>query len=161
CSGTGGVPLRTLPRPTTPSTPASSSRPPVTTSRASQVDRTVAIAAAAAASANASANKPKSAAPTSRPIPSPSATTFFLSSAAASSSSSLTIERARSATSFAAPPRPGRSPARMGMASPVDQLGEHDAAEQRGADHDERAGFHSGFLLPGAGSGKRYATGGR
>src|SRR5204862_454033 len=72
-----------------------------------------------------------SAAPTRRPMPTPSAAAFCLSSAAASWSSSRTTERARSATTFAAPPRPGRSPARMGMPSPVEPLRESDARDER------------------------------
>src|SRR5205085_460962 len=125
--------------PIAPRRPASKKRPPATISRASQVDTVVASAAAAVARPKPSAKSPKSAAPTRSPMPTPTAASFRFSSAAASWSSSRTSELARSLTTFAAKPRPRGSPARMGMASPVDPFREEDARCERRAEHDEGA----------------------
>src|SRR4051812_38355699 len=132
-----------------PRAPAIARSSPVTISRASHVDTTVASAAASVRNANPSMKSAKIPAPTSRPMPSPSAASFALSSEAASSSSSRTIELTRSETAFAAAPRPPpeRSPAWVGMASPIDPLRESDAEEERRADDDERVGAAAAAAL--------------
>src|SRR3954451_10009800 len=80
-------------------------------------------------------------------MPTPTAAAFRLSSAAASASSRRTIELTRSLTSFVACPRPRPSPARMGMAPPVDDLGRDDAERERDADDDERTRAAGAALL--------------
>src|SRR3954451_14115827 len=80
-----------------------------------------------------------SAAPKAKPMPMPSEVTLRLSSSAASSSSSRTIELVCSATCLTAAPTPCESASWVGMAPPIDELGEHDAGHERGADDDERA----------------------
>ena len=66
--------------------------------------------------------------------------TLRLSSSAASSSSRRTSELARSETLFTVAPRPGVScsVSWVCMASPVDDLGEHDPGDERGTDDDQR-----------------------
>src|SRR3954451_10148262 len=79
-----------------------------------------------------------SAAPKAKPMPIPSDVTLRLSSSAASSSSSRTIELVCSATCLTAAPTPCESASWVGMASPIDELREHDPGDERGADDDER-----------------------
>src|SRR3954470_18604050 len=79
-----------------------------------------------------------SAAPNANPIPIPSDVTLRLSSSAASSSSSRTIELVCSATCLTAAPTPCESASWVGMASPIDELREHDPGDECGTDDDER-----------------------
>src|SRR3954447_5419583 len=120
-----------------PSTPAITSRIPVTISKASHVETAVASAAAIVANANQSMKTAKRPAPTRRPMPTPSVAAFRFSSESASSISSRTIELTRSLTARVAAPRP-RSPLWVGMASPIQPLGERHARDERDPDHDER-----------------------
>ena len=87
-----------------------------------------------------SANTSSTAAPTASPMPIASEEALRLSSSAASSSSSRTSELARSETLLTVAPRPGDScsVSRVCMASPVDDLGEHDSGDERRA-HDHAA----------------------
>src|SRR6185437_12136766 len=81
--------------------------------------------------------KARTAAPSNSPMPSPSDETLRLSSSAASSSSSRTIALARSATSLTAAPRPCGLCRPLvpwvGIAPPVDPLGQEDAGGQCGS----------------------------
>src|SRR6266568_6916889 len=98
-------------------------------------------AAAIPASANPRAKRAKSAAPAPSPIPTPSALTLRWTSAAASCTSRRASELACSATCLTAAPSPPfgcPSVSRMGMSSPVDELGHEDARDQGGAGDDER-----------------------
>src|SRR5262245_8743324 len=74
------------------------------------------------------------------PAPMPRFVALRFSSSCASSSSRRTSELACSATSFAVAPRPGcASVSRVCMASPVDELGDHDPGGERDAEDEERA----------------------
>src|SRR3982751_6565450 len=78
------------------------------------------------------------AAPIPRPIPRPREATLRFSSSAASSSSRRTIALVRSATCFTAVPTFCASASWVGMAPPVDPLGQDDARDDGGADDEER-----------------------
>src|SRR5690242_827314 len=78
------------------------------------------------------------AAPLPRPMPRRSDATLRFSPSAASSSSSRTIALVRSATCFTAVPTPWGSASWMGMAPPVDPLGEDDAGDDGSADDQKR-----------------------
>src|SRR4051794_22463623 len=69
-------------------------------------------------------------------MPTPSAATLRFSSSVASSTSSRARALACSVTCLTAGPRP-ESVSRVGMASPVDDLRDHDAERERRGDHDE------------------------
>src|SRR3954465_1637879 len=83
-------------------------------------------------------NTSMSAAPNANPIPIPSDVTLRLSSSAASSSSSRTIELVCSATCLTPAPTPCESASWVGMASPIDELREHDPGDECRTDDDER-----------------------
>src|SRR6478609_6284899 len=110
---------------------------PVVTSSAAQTGIAVASPAAIVAKKKPSMKTARTAAPSNSPMPSPSDETLRLSSSAASSSSSRTIALARSATSLTAAPRPCGLCRPLvpwvGIAPPVDPLGQEDAGGQRGS----------------------------
>ena len=144
CSGTGGVPFLILPSASTPSRPASANRPSVTISSASQVDRNVASAAAIVAKTKPRPKNAKSAAPTPRPIPTAERGHLLLQL----ERRELDLEpRDRRGVLGDGLRRAADSAVRrccsdsggVGMASPVEHLGEHVAARERRADHGPRA----------------------
>src|SRR5580765_5347745 len=126
--------------PSHPSNAATRTIPTVTIRSAAHHGRAVAIPAAIVARPKPSANTSSTAAPSARPIPIPSDAILRLTSSAASSSSRRTSELACSETLFTVEPSPAVSCSVSGvsMASPVDDLGEHDSGDEGGTDDQHR-----------------------